>query len=189
METTLDHPRTGTIGAGHVAAAALAAWLLYVLVGGMDGIGRHFVVLGALRVVLFGALLAFALAAGAHERRLGQVGLVLAGLGALVNLVGGIGSVTTDGWSFDVFGAEGPADPPWYAYVIGLSGFLFALGTVLVGLAGRAAGRIAAAVVLAGVLFPAVFVLQDVSHAVGHIVWLAPWGVLAAWLAAAEPRR
>ncbi len=184
----IERPRDAAFGAGHVAAAVIAAWIVYALIGGLDTIGRHFVVLGALRVVLFGALLAFALAVGAHTRRLGRVGLVVAGVGAAGYLLGAVGSVATDGWTYDVF-ADAAASPPWYAIVLGLSGILFALGTVLVGIAGRSGGRLAVAVILAGALFPAVLALSSVSHAAGHIIWLVPWMVLAAGLIAAPAER
>ena len=81
-------PRAARFGAGHVAAAVIAAWIVYVLVGGLEGTGQHFVVLGALRVVLFGALLAFAVAVAAHTRRLGRAGLILAAIGAAAYLFG-----------------------------------------------------------------------------------------------------
>lgn len=182
-------PRTARFGAGHVAAVVMAAWIVYVLVGGLEGTGQHFVVLGALRVVLFGALLAFALAVGAHAGRLGRAGLGIAAVGAAAYLFGGVGSVATDGWSFDVF-ADGELDPPWYAYVLGLSGILFAIGTILVGIAGRSGGRLAVAVILAGALFPAVFALESsLGFAGAHIVWLVPWMVLAAGLIAISADR
>ncbi len=185
-------PRAARFGAGHVAAAVIAAWIVYVLVGGLEGTGQHFLVLGALRVVLFGALLAFAVAAGAHAGRLGRAGLAIAAVGAAAYLFGGVGSVATDGWSFDVFAGDAELEPPWYAYVLGLSGILFALGTILVGIAGRSGGRLAVAVILAGALFPAVFALESsLGFAGAHIVWLVPWMVVAAGLIAtpADQRR
>lgn len=175
-------PHAPRFGAGHVAVAVIAAWIAYVLVGGLEGTGQHFVVLGALRVVLFGALLAFALAVGARSKRLGRAGLTIAAVGAGAYFLGGVGAVATDGWSFDVFG-DGDFQPPWYAYVLGLSGILFALGTALVGIAGRSAGRIAVAAILAGALFPAVFALQEpLGFAGAHIVWLLPWIALSVGL-------
>jgi len=183
----VESPREAGFGAGHVAAAAIAAFAVYAVVGGLEGTGRSFVVLGALRIVLFGALLGFALAVGAQERRLGRVGLAIAGTGAVCYLLGGIGSVATDGWSYDVFGDGNEDAIPWYAVVIGLSGILFALGTVLVGIAGRRAGRLATAVILAGILFPVVFALQDaLGHAGAHLVWLAAWMAVAVGLIAIE---
>ncbi len=183
-------PRATRFGAGHVAAAVIAAWIVYVLVGGLEGTGQHFVVLGALRIVLFAALLAFAVTVGANAGRLGRAGLAVAAVGATAYLLGGIGSVATDGWSFDVFAGDGAFEPPWYAYVIGLSGALFALGTIVVGIAGRSSGRLSVAVILAGALFPAVFALQEpLGFAGAHIVWLVPWMVLAAGLIAGTARR
>ncbi len=180
-----QEPRAARFGAGHVAAAVIAAWIVYVLVGGLEGTGQHFVVLGALRIVLFAALLAFAVAAGAQAGRLGRAGLAVAAVGAAAYLFGGIGAVATDGWSFDVFAGDGEFEPPWYAFVLGMSGVLFALGTILVGIAGRSSGRLAVAVILAGALFPAVFALQEpLGFAGAHIVWLMPWMVLAAGLIA-----
>ncbi len=186
MSTTTERPRSAQIGAGHVAVAALAAWAIFVLVGGLDGIGRHFVILGALRIVLFGALLAFAVSVGAHTHRLGRAGLIVAGVGAVAYLAGGVGSVVTDGWSYDVFASDSAVETPWYAYVMGLTGIIFALGTLLVGIAGRRSGggRLAVAVILAGALFPALFVLQPLGHTVGHMVYFAPWMALAIGLTA-----
>lgn len=66
-------------------------------------------------------------------------------------------------------GAGAPADPPWYDFVIGLSGLLFAVSTILVGIAGRRAGHLASAAIVAGVSFPLVFALGDTC---GHIAWL-----------------
>lgn len=183
-------PRASRFGAGHVALAVIAAWIVYVLVGGLEGTGQHFVVLGALRVVLFGALLAFAVAVGANAGRLGRAGLAIAAVGAGAYLLGGVGAVGTDGWSFDVFAGDGEFEPPWYAYVLGLSGILFALGTILVGIAGRSSGRLSVAVILAGALFPVVFALQEpLGFAGAHIVWLVPWMVLAAGLIAGPADR
>ena len=185
-----QQPRAARFGAGHVAAAVIAAWIVYVLVGGLEGTGQHFVVLGALRVVLFGALLAFAVAVGANAGRLGRAGLAIAAVGAGAYLLGGVGAVATDGWSFDVFAGDGEFEPPWYAYVLGLSGILFALGTILVGIAGRSSGRLAVAVILAGALFPVVFALQEpLGFAGAHIVWLLPWMALAAGLIATPADR
>lgn len=174
-------PAAPRFGVGHVAAAAIAAWVIYALVGGLDTIGRHFVVLGGLRIVLFAALLTFALSVGAHTHGLGRLGILIAAVGAAGFLVGSIGSVATDGWSYDPFAPEVEAlSPPWYAYVIGLSGMLFALGTLLVGIAARSSGRLALAVILAGLLFPLAFALDGY----GHIIWLLPWMALAAGLIA-----
>ena len=130
--------------------------------------------------MLFGALLAFARAAGAGERRLGRAGLAAAAAGALLFFAGGIGAAATDGWTFEVFAPEQADYTPWYVIVLGLSGLLFAVGTALVGVAGRSAGRLAIAAILAGVMFPAIFVLQDsLGDGPAHLVWLAPWMVLA----------
>ena len=183
---SVEQPRGPLVNAGYVAAAAIAAFVIYVIAAGLDTTGQHFVVLGALRVVLIGALLAFALAAGAQATRLGRVGLGMAALGAAFYVFGGIGAVATDGWSYDVFASENDGiDPPWYAYVLGLSGFVFALGTVLVGIAGRSAGRLSLAVILAGAMFPLVLGLQDpLGDAGAHLVWLTPWMVLAVGLIA-----
>ena len=181
---------TTRIGAGHVAAAAIAVFVVYVLVGGLEGTGRHFVELGALRIVLFGALLAFAQGSRASGRRLGRAGLVVAGLGAVTFLAGAAGAVATDGWSYDVFDPSlDGVDPPWYAYVLGAGGILFALGTLLVGIAGRTGNRLAFAVIAAGAAFPLVFVLESPLGAAGaHAIWLAPWMVLALGLVGGAER-
>lgn len=68
------------------------------------------------------------------------------------------------------------------------SALLFALGTVLVGIAGRSAGRLGVATILAGACYPLVFVLQmpfgEVTGAViGHLVWVSAWLALAVGLA------
>lgn len=181
MDTTVG--TTGTrIGAGHVAAAAIAAFVVYVFVGGLEGTGRHFVELGALRIVLFGALFAFARESGVHSKKAGRAGLVIAGVTALSYLAGGFGAVATDGWSYDVLDPAVEGDPPWYAYVIGASAILFALGTLLVGIAGRRE-RLGVAVILAGAMFPVVFVLEEpLGFAGAHALWLVPWMVVAVGL-------
>ncbi|MGH2899861.1 MAG: hypothetical protein ACRDMZ_14400 [Solirubrobacteraceae bacterium] len=184
--SAISQPRVAILGAGHVATAAIAAWAVYAVVDGIEGTGQNFVILGSLRIVLFGALLAFARSAAASERRLGRTGLALAGSGAGLFLAGGIGAAATDGWSFDVFAAEQANYFPWYVAVLALSGLLFAVGTVLVGVAARPAGWLAAAAILAGVMFPAVFALQEpLGDAGAHLVWLAPWLALALGVAAA----
>lgn len=179
----IERPSTTRIGAGHVAAAVIAVFVVYSLVGGLEGTGRHFVELGALRIVLFGALLAFAQGSGTGARRLGRAGLVTAGVTAVLYLAGGIGAVATDGWSYDVLDPSVEGDPPWYAYLIGASAILFALGTAMVGIAGRRGSRLAVAVILAGAIFPVVFVLEPVLGAAGgHAIWLAPWMALSVGL-------
>jgi hypothetical protein len=179
----IERPVTTRIGAGHVAVVAIAAFVVYALVGGLEGTGRHFVELGALRIVLFGALFAFAMDGAAHTRKLGRTGLVIAGVAAASFLAGGIGAVATDGWSYDVFDPSVTGDPPWYAYVLGASGILFALGTLLVGIAGRGS-RLALPAILAGAIFPVVFALQPVLGDAGaHAVWLVPWMALSVGLA------
>ena len=171
---------------GIAVTAVIAGWIGFVVIGGLESIGRHFLILGVLRVVLLVALLGFAAAFVARGSRLGRVGLGLAAVGAVVNLAGGIGSVVVDGWTFNPFG-PGMEDQPlaWYPYVIGLSAFIFAIGGILTGIAGRSAGWLAAAVVLGGVLYPMAFVMQgvlghDPGDLVGHLIWIAPWLALAA---------
>ena len=114
-------------------------------------------------------------------------------VGAATNLVGGIGSVLTDGWSHDPFGQGALPSPPWYAYVIGLSAFLFAVGGILVGIAGRSSGWPAIAAVLGGVLYPMTFVMQGLfghnpGDLLGHLIWIAPWFALAGALLTREAR-
>jgi hypothetical protein len=172
--------RTGSsVQTGKVAGAVIGSFMVYALIVGLEGTGRHFVEIGGLRMVLFAALLAFARASGALARRSGRFGVGLAGVAAVAFLGGGIGAVLTDGWSFDVFAADA-GDPPWYAYVIGASGILFALATVLVGAAGRSAGRLSTAVILGGATFPLAFALGPTA---GHVAWLVPWMILAVGLA------
>lgn len=173
---------------GGVVSAVIAAWVVLVVVGGLESVGRHFLILGVLRLALFAALAALALTIAAPRSRLGYLGLGAAAVGAAANLAGGVGSVVTDGWTYDPFGA-GAADlaPPWYAYVIGLSAFIFAVGSVLTGIAARSAGWLAVAAVLGGVLYPMAFVMQglyghDPGDLLGHLIWIAPWFVLSVGL-------
>lgn len=172
---------------GYIAAAAIAAFFLYAPIAGLDGDGSDFLVLGGLRIVLFGALLAFALHVGAERRRLGRLGLAVAGTAALAYLAGAIGSVATDGWSYSVFDDD-TGEPPWYAYLFAASGIAFALGTALVGIAGRSGGRLAAAVIAAGLITPVAFALGETSHVLSHAVLLAPWIAVALGLVAAGRR-
>lgn len=176
----VDRPRFATTtGVGYLAAAVFAAWAVFALLGDLQPNGRHLLVLGALRIVMLGALLAFAAKAGADATRFGRFALGTATLGAVVNLAGGVGAVLTDGWSFNPFAPGGPAEPPWYAFLVLVGAMVFALGTILVGVAGRGAGRLAVAVVLGGVLYAVAFPLG----LVGHLVWVAPWFALALGLA------
>ncbi|MGI9085240.1 MAG: hypothetical protein ACR2FE_08090 [Aeromicrobium sp.] len=176
------------VGAGRAVAPVIAVWVVFVVAGGLEPIGRHFLVLGLLRVSLFVALLGFAAAFVARSGLLGRLGLGAAAIGAGLNLLGGIGSVITDGWSYDPFGPGSALEPPWYAYVIGLSAFVFALGSILTGVAGRSGGWLAVAAVLGGVLYPMAFVMQglyghDPGDLLGHLIWIAPWLALTIGLA------
>ena len=177
---------------GQVVTGAVLAWLAFVLVGGLEAMGRHFVVLGVLRLAMFAALLALILLVGAQSGRLGRLGLGVAALGAVLNLLGGIGAVVTDGWTYNPFAPAVDGAPPWYAYVIGGSAALFALGSIVAGLAARSAGWPAIAALLGGALYPMVFVLQgvyaDTGAVIGHLVWVAPWLALSLALAVWRPR-
>jgi len=178
---------------GLLVTAVIAIWVVVVAVGGLEPVGRHFLMLGVLRLVLFAALVGLALAVAAHRNRLVFLGLVAAAVGAAANLVGGVGSVVTDGWSYDPFGAGADAAPPWYAYVIGLSAAIFAVGSILTGIAARSAGWLAMTAVLGGVLYPMTFVMQglyghDPGDLLGHLIWIAPWLVLAVGLSRFSPR-
>lgn len=177
-----------TARVGQVAAAVILAWVVFALVADLEGTGRHLLVLGALRVVLFATLLAFAVHVSATGSRLARIGLAVAGVMAAMNLLGGAGAVVTDGWSYNPFADTSTAAPPWYAYVIGASGILFAVGTVLVGVAARKAGWLSATVVAAGLVFPFVYILQvplgeTQGALVGLLVWMATWLALAIGLA------
>ena len=173
-----EEPRTATTSVGYVLAAVIAAWVVFGLLDELEPNGRHLLVLGALRIVMLGALLAFAAKVGADSTRFGRFALGSAALGAVVNLVGGIGAVVTDGWSFDPFGPGGPAEPPWYAYLVLAGAMVFTLGTILVGIAGRRGGWLAVVVILGGILYAA-FPLG----AYGPVIWVASWFVLALGLA------
>lgn len=96
-----------------------------------------------------------------------------------MNFAGGVGAVLTDGWSFDPFAPGGPAEPPWYAYLVLVGAMVFTLGAILVGVAGRRGGWLAVAVILGGILYAAAIPLG----AYGHVVWVAPWFALALGLA------
>jgi hypothetical protein len=107
---------------------------------------------------------------------------------AVLNLVGGVGAAVTDGLGHNPFLNTSSSVTPWYAYVIGASGLLFAVGTGLVGLAGRSAGWLGAATILAGACYPLVYVLQmpfgeATGAVIGHLIWIAPWLALAVGLA------
>lgn len=167
----------------HGTAALTGAFIVYILIVGLEGTGRHFLELGLIRLVLFASLLVFARWSGALERRLGKVALALNGASALAYVGGAVGAVATDGWSYDVFGATASTEPPWYAFVLGLSGLVFAVSTLLVGISGRSAGRLAAAPIIAGLSFPLVFGLDDT---LGHAAWLSPWLALAIGLVLAR---
>ena len=169
---------------GRVVSAAIAGWIVLVVVGEFESVGRHFVILGILRIALFAALVGLALVASTHRSRLGLVSLGVAAVGAAANIAGGVGSVVTDGWNYNPFGAGADVAPPWYAYVIGLSAFIFALGSILSGIAARSAGWLAVAAVLGGMLYPMAIVMQelyghDPGDLLGHLIWIAPWLVLA----------
>lgn len=57
----------------------------------------------------------------------------VAAVGAVANLAGGVGSVVTDGWDYNPFAPGAAESPPWYAFVIGISAFIFAFGSILTG--------------------------------------------------------
>ena len=170
--------RLAATGVGYVAAGVIVAWVVFAILGDLQPNGRHLLVLGALRVVLFGLLLAVAVRIGATRGLLGRTGLVLAGVGAAVNFLGGAGAVITDGWSYNPFEPGSDAPPPWYAYLVLAGGLLFALGPVLVGIAARSASLLAGVVVAAGVLYAGA-----ILGPLGHLVWIAPWLVLACLMA------
>lgn len=184
--------RSSVNGIGRAVLAVSSVWVVFVVVGPFEPIGRHFLILGVLRVALLVALLGFATAFAVRESRLGRIGLGVAVLGAGANLIGGVGSVVVDGWTHDPFG-PGMEDLPgsWYPYVIGLSAFVFALGSILTGIAGRSGGWLAVAAVLGGVLYPMAFVMQGLfghqpGDLLGHLIWIAPWLALTLGLARVE---
>ena len=179
-----EESRSTSTAVGYVLAAVIAAWVVFALLDELEPNGRHLLVLGALRIVMLGALLAFAAKVGADATRLGRFALGTAALGALVNLTGGVGAAVTDGWSFNPFAPGGPAEPPWYAYLVMAGAMVFTLGTILVGIAGRRGGWLAVAVILGGILYAAVPL-----GAYGHLVWVAPGSPLALGLASTSSVR
>ncbi len=180
---------------GRMVAAVIAAWIILVVAGGLESVGRHFVILGVLRIALFAALVALVVKAGhRHQSRFGVIGLGVAAVGVVANLIGGVGSVVTDGWNYNPFAPGAAASPPWYAFVIGLSAFLFALGSVLTGIAARSAGWLAVAAVFGGLLYPMAVVMQelyghDPGDLLGHLIWIAPWLLLTLGLGWIGSRR
>lgn len=185
MHANQDQTKTG-VPAERLATVAIGGYVAYILIVGLVGNGRHFLELGVMRLVLFGALLAFARWSRALEGRLGRFGTRLAGIASVAYVTGASGAVITDGWSRNIFAAGEKGEPPWYAYVLGLSGILFALGTVLVGFAGRSFGWLAIAVLVAGASFPLVFALGDTA---GHVAWFVPWLVFSVGLIRARSQR
>ncbi len=175
----IERARTNAAAVGFVTAGAIAAWLVFALLDQLAPNGRHLLALGVLRIVMLGALLAFAGLVGMQASRLGRTALSIAALGAVVNLAGGVGAVLTDGWPFDPFAPGGPEEPPWYAYLVLAGAAVFMLGTILVGIAGRLRRRLAVAVILGGVLYASVGLLGSY----GHVVWVLPWFALALALA------
>lgn len=181
METTQERTTTGVRAEG-VSAVLIGAYIVYALVVGIETTGRHLLELGMMRFVLLAALLAFARQSGALSSRLGRIARSVTGAAAVTFVAGAVGAVVNDGWTRNIFG-PGDAAPPWYAYVIGLSGIVFAIGTAGVGIAGRSAGRVAALVIVAGITFP----LALAGQGAGHIGWLAVWLVLCIALIRARP--
>ncbi|HWL50051.1 MAG TPA: hypothetical protein VNT92_09245 [Acidimicrobiia bacterium] len=178
---------------GRVVTAVIAGWIIFVVVGGLQPVGRHFLILGVLRLALLAALIGLALSTSTHRSRLGKAGLGIAAVGAVANLAGGVGSVVTDGWNYDPFGPGADASPPWYAFVIGLSAGLFALASILTGIAARSAGWLALTAVVGGVLYPATILMQgiyghDPGDLIGHLIWIAPWFVLGLGLSRSDSR-
>ncbi len=168
-----------------VGGSGIVAFLAFAAATGLPGNARSFVVLGALRVVLFAALLAYVVHSGTSSR-LGRVGLGFVAVTTVSYLVGGIGAAVTDGWSLDVLTEENTTYTPWYAYVLGASFLVYAVGTLLVGLATRRARPgPARALMAAGLVAPfAIGVSESVGHVAGHTLLLAPWLVFTALVAA-----
>ncbi len=175
---------------GQVGTAVIVAWIAFAVLGDLEANGLHFTVLGVLRIAMLAVLVAFAAVAGVRSR-MGRIGLGLAAVMAVTNLVGGVGAAVTDGLGYNPFLSTSSPVTPWYAYVIGASGILFAVGTLLVGIAGRSAGWLAVATILGGVGFVLVHLLQlplgeTTGAVVGHLLWIAPWLALAVGLARSE---
>ena len=169
--------------AARILLAVIAAWTVWAVIDLLEPVGRHFLGLGALRIAMLATLFAFAIVAGARDRRLGNVGLAIASFAAVLNVSGAIGSVAMDGWSYNPFDDSGPeAAPPWYTYAIGSSALLFALASSLVGIAGRG-HRLSVPVILAGVLYVPAVALSQSSPLAGHLIWVAPWLFVALGLA------
>ena len=196
MTTVQNRPLAAdqTVRVGQLAAVTIIGWVAFALLADLEPNGLHLLVLGGLRVVLFATLLAFASWSNATSSRLGRFGLGLAAVTAVGGLVGGVGAVVTDGWGYNPFLDTLPLSTPWYAYVIGASVLLFAVGTIVVGLAGRAAGWPALAAVAAGAGYFATVALQaplgaTTGAVVGHLIWIAAWLALALGLMASRGRQ
>ena len=151
-----------------IVAIGVGAWALTPIA---EPEGRAFILLGFARIVVFFALWAVASLAAGEQSKLMTTGLYLAFVGALANALGAIGAVVTDGLEYNPFETAANVEPPWYAYVIGLSAFVFALGALLVGIAAWRAGvkRAGLAAILGGAIYPVAFI------AVGHAIWALPW--------------
>ncbi len=167
----IDTRQTSVLAA--ICLAAGIAFLVYLLVAGLDTIGRHMLVISLVRLSFLAGLIAFA-ASVRRSEGLFHVGLLLAAVSAALNMAGAFAWVVTDGWSYNAFDTDGTGFPPWYAFMIGGSAFLFALGTILTGIAAirtRAKPVLALAVLLAGLLYPLAIPLG----ATGHAIWTLPW--------------
>ncbi|MDQ3548939.1 MAG: hypothetical protein M3439_08980 [Chloroflexota bacterium] len=128
----IDTRQTSVLAA--ICLAAGIAFLVYLLVAGLDTIGRHMLVISLVRLSFLAGLIAFA-ASVRRSEGLFRVGLLLAAASAALNMAGAFAWVVTDGWSYNAFDTDGTGFPPWYAFMIGGSAFLFALGTILTGIA------------------------------------------------------
>ena len=96
---------------GRVVTAVIVGWIIFVVVGGLEPVGRHFLILGVLRLALLAALVGLALSTATDQSRLGATALGIAVVGAVANLAGGMGSVVTDGWNYDPFGTRRRGQP------------------------------------------------------------------------------
>lgn len=186
-----DHHGGSLWRTSDVALAGLAAIVaagVYVAADGLDSaVTRGFVVLAALRVILLGVVLAFGSAVRATGGRLVTIGLLLAALGVAGYVVGAIGGIATDGWTYDALDED--VALPWYLPFVGIGAIVFSVGTVLVGIAGRSAGWPAVALVLSGVAYPLLlFPAQPFGTVAGHLIWLVLWLAFAAGMAWSDPR-
>ena len=169
--------RVSSVQLAGIRLTAGVSFLIYILLAGLDTTGRHLFVISLARLGFAAGLIA-AVATFRPAGTMARAGLWLAMVAAVLNLVGAVGHVVTDGWAYNPFDDDTTDDTPWYAFVIGATGVLFGIGTVLVGitaLRSRVPRDVAVAILLGGILVVVALGLA----AIGHALWTLPWLAVA----------